>query len=125
MLRIGMVVLGVSDIRRASQFWCEVLRYAPRDRELAPGDDWIALIPLDGHGPALGLGTSASSVEEHPRMHFDLHVEDAAEQAAEVDRLVSLGARRVDWDLYPESPDFIVLADPEGNRFCVVDKSHG
>jgi hypothetical protein len=38
---------------------------------------------------------------------------------------LSLGAERVDWDLYPEDPDFIVLADTEGNRFCVVDKSHG
>jgi hypothetical protein len=40
-----------------------------------------------------------------------------------VDRLISLGAHRVDWDLYPEDADFIVLADPDGNRFCVID--HG
>jgi hypothetical protein len=45
---------------------------------------------------------------------------DAADQAAEVERLVSLGAERVDWDLYPEDPDFVVLADTEGNRFCVI-----
>ena len=32
---------------------------------------------------------------------------------------------RVDWDLYPDDPDFVVLADTEGNRFCVVDTSHG
>jgi hypothetical protein len=51
-------------------------------------------------------------------------VDDAAEQAAEVERLVSLGAGRVDWDLYPADPDFVVLADPDGNRFCVVDLSH-
>jgi hypothetical protein len=38
---------------------------------------------------------------------------------------VTLGAERVDWDLYPEDPDFVVLADTEGNRFCVVDTSHG
>ena len=56
-------------------------------------------------------------------MHLDLHVADAAEQAAEVDRLIALGARRVDWDSYPGDPDFVVLADPEGNRFCVVDAS--
>ena len=48
-----------------------------------------------------------------------------SQNAAEVERLISLGAERVDWDLYPEDPDFIVLADTEGNRFCVVDKSHG
>jgi hypothetical protein len=40
------------------------------------------------------------------------------------ERLVSLGASRVDWDSYPADPDFVVLADPEGNRFCIVDLSH-
>lgn len=38
-------------------------------------------------------------------------------------RLVGLGASRVDWDLYPPDPDFVVLADPDGNAFCVVDLS--
>ena len=38
--------------------------------------------------------------------------------------LVSIGAERVAWDSYPEDPDFVVLADPDGNRFCVVDLSH-
>lgn len=53
-----------------------------------------------------------------------LHVADAREQEAEAARLISLGARRVDWDSYPEDPDFIVLEDPEGNRFCIVDLTH-
>jgi Glyoxalase-like domain len=43
--------------------------------------------------------------------------------AAEVDRLLSLGATRVDWTDYPPGADFTVLADPEGNRFCVIDTS--
>ena len=55
---------------------------------------------------------------------MDLHAADASEQEAEAVRLESLGARRVDWDSYPEDPDFIVLEDPEGNRFCIVDLSH-
>jgi len=41
-----------------------------------------------------------------------------------VARRVSLGAEQGDWDLYPDDPDFVVLADPEGNRLCVVDLSH-
>jgi hypothetical protein len=46
---------------------------------------------------------------------------DAADQAAEVERLVALGADRVDWP-YPDRPhDFVVLADPDGNRFFVID----
>ena len=58
--------------------------------------------------------------------HLDLHVADAAGQAAEeAPRLVSLGAERVDWDSYSDDPDFVVLlADPNGNRLCVVDLSH-
>jgi hypothetical protein len=43
----------------------------------------------------------------------------------EIERLVGLGATRVPWDSYSDDPDFVVLADPEGNRFCVVDASHG
>jgi hypothetical protein len=48
----------------------------------------------------------------------------AADQVSEVERLVPLGAGRVDWDRYPDDSDFIVLADPEGNRFCIMDTSH-
>ena len=46
------------------------------------------------------------------------------EQEAEADGLVSLGARRVGWDSYPDDPDFVVLADPDGNRFCIVNLVH-
>jgi catechol 2,3-dioxygenase-like lactoylglutathione lyase family enzyme len=126
MLRVGTVVLGVDDIRRATQFWRAALGYVPRDGELQPDDDFIVLIPAEGRaGTALALGESESPVQEHPRVHLDLYTYSAAEQEAEVERLVSLGGKRVDWDLYPESPDFIVMADTEGNIFCVVDKSHG
>jgi Glyoxalase-like domain len=123
MLRVGTVVLGVNDMKRASDFWRAALSYVPRDGEPDPGDDFLVLVPRSGSGTALALGLSETPVQEHPRVHLDLYVDSTAEQTAEVDRLVSLGARRVDWDLYPESPDFIVLADTEGNIFCVVDKS--
>lgn len=124
MLRIGTTVMGVSDIRRAIGFWCEALDYAPR-RELGPEDDFMMLDPREGPGAALALDTSESPLQKHPRMHLDLYVDSAAEQEAEVERLLSLGASRVDWDLYPETPDFVVLADTEGNIFCVVDTSQG
>ena len=45
---------------------------------------------------------------------------DEAEQLAEVERLISLGATRVEWT-YPADADFVVLADPDGNLFCVVN----
>jgi ABC-type uncharacterized transport system involved in gliding motility auxiliary subunit len=56
-------------------------------------------------------------------MHLDLWASGRAEQLAEVERLISLGARRVEWE-YPEDADFVVLADPDGNLFCVIDAGH-
>ncbi|MGH3648997.1 MAG: VOC family protein [Micromonosporaceae bacterium] len=123
MLSIGTVVFGVSDVARASEFWMRALDYVPRDE---PEDDWVVLIPRDGgSGARLALGSSETPVQDHPRAHLDLYAGDAADQAAEVERLVSLGAQRVDWDLYPDDPDFIVLADTEGNRFCVINTEPG
>lgn len=117
MLTIGSTVLGVNDIARAATFWNEALGYVPRE----PGDDtWVILVPQSGPGPQLALMLSETPVQEHPRIHLDLYADD---QAAEIERLIGLGAQRVDWDLYPEDPDFVVLADPDGNRFCVIDKS--
>ncbi|HEY0486868.1 MAG TPA: VOC family protein [Mycobacteriales bacterium] len=122
MLTIGIIALGVDDMRRAVDFWAQALGYAVDEDETTAR--WTTLVSPDGDGVPLGLMLSETPVQAHPREHLDLYVEDAAAQAAEVERLVGLGAERVDWDLYPEDPDFVVLADPEGNRFCVVDRSH-
>ena len=117
MLTIGTTVLGVHDVVRARAFWTEALGYVAA-RE--PDDDtFIILVPASGTGARLALDLSVSEVQEHPRVHLDLYADD---QAAEIERLVGLGATRVDWDLYPEGEcDFVVLADPDGNRFCVID----
>ena len=124
MLSIGTVVVGVGDLHRAVAFWSEALGYVPR-REIEEDDDFAVLRPAVGPGAHLSLGVSETPVRAHPRVHLDLYAGDAADQAREVERLVALGATRVDWDLYPADPDFVVLADTEGNRFCVVDTSHG
>jgi hypothetical protein len=123
MLRIGTVVVGVNEMRRAVRFWEQALGYVPRDEV---EDDWAVLIPSDGRpGTHIALQLSETPVQEHPRIHLDLYAGDAVDQAAQVERLLGLGAERVDWDLYPDNPDFIVLADTEGNRFCVIDTGHG
>jgi len=124
MLKIGTVVLGVADVRRAADFWTRALHYVPREGTVEDDPTWTVLVPAGGMGASLALGLSETPVQEHPRVHLALYAGDAADQAAEVERLVSLGAARVDWDLYPDHPDFVVLADPEGNRFCVIDTSH-
>src|SRR5215469_14213097 len=122
MLSFGVVVLGVSDARRAAEFWSMALGYELRGDGFGGWEK--VLVPPDGAGTAIALQRSQTPPEEHPRMHLDLHAASADEQEAEASRLVSLGARRVEWDSYPEDPDFIVLEDPEGNRFCIVDLSH-
>ncbi|WP_018548463.1 VOC family protein [Streptomyces sp. LaPpAH-108] len=123
MLRLGTIVMGAADVRRAAEFWARALGYVPRDGEVS--DDWTVLVPADGApGPGIALDLSTTPVQDHPRVHLDLYAADAAEQRSEITRLLALGAERVDWDLYPEDADFVVLADPEGNRFCVIDAAH-
>jgi Glyoxalase-like domain len=51
--------------------------------------------------------------------HFDLYTSD---QKGEVERLLALGARRYPWKYRPGA-DFVVLEDPDGNLFCVVEKA--
>lgn len=115
MLTVGSMVLGVEDVGRAVRFWSAALDYRLRD----PGDaTWAVLVPAHGQGAQVALQLSETPVQEYPRLHLDLYADD---RAAEAERLVSLGASRVDWDRYPENPDFVVLADPDGNRFCVVE----
>jgi catechol 2,3-dioxygenase-like lactoylglutathione lyase family enzyme len=122
MLTFGVVVLGVTDRRRAEDFWCAALGYQVRTDGFG---GWTrVLVPPGGTGTMIALQLSETPPEDYPRIHFDLHVADAAEQEAEAERLVSLGASRVDWDSFPDDPDFIVLADPDGNRFCIVDLGH-
>jgi catechol 2,3-dioxygenase-like lactoylglutathione lyase family enzyme len=111
MVRIDTVVINVKDARRAAQFWGRALGYAPRS------EGSLTLVPLDGGGPAVNL-------DETDQAHVDLHVASAAEQQAEVERLIGLGARQVAWE-YPNDANFVVLADTEGNVFCVVNAGHG
>ena len=118
-LTIGNIVLGVDDFSRALAFWTGALGYVLRDGE--HDGRFAVLVPADGGpGALLALMVNDTPPEPRPRVHLDLYADD---QQAEIERLVGLGASEVDWDLYPEDADFVVLADPEGNRFCVVDRS--
>ena len=116
MVSIGSIVLRVDDVRRQAAFWAAALDYVPREE---PDDSSQMLSPRDGVGPNLNLDRRPSDVQIPPRIHLDLYAED---QAAEVRRLIGLGASEVPWDKRPPDADFVILADPEGNRFCVIDK---
>jgi catechol 2,3-dioxygenase-like lactoylglutathione lyase family enzyme len=117
-LRIGSIVLRVDDLQRQTEFWEAALGYVRRDN--GESDDFVLLGPPDGAGPNLSLDQVRSSLQIPPRLHLDLYTED---QAGEVERLKALGASEVHWDKRPPDADYVILADPEGNRFCVVDIS--
>jgi predicted enzyme related to lactoylglutathione lyase len=118
-LSIGSTVIGVADVDRAMRFWADALDYVPRDE---PEESWVVLVPRDGVGAQLSLMRSDTQSQHHPRVHLDLYAPDPA---TEIDRLLGLGARRVEeWDGYDEDSDFTVIEDPDGNRFCVVDTSN-
>ncbi len=117
MLTVGSIVLRVDDLARQRAFWMAALDYLPREET---SDDFALLRPRDGVGPNLSLDQVPSAVQIPPRIHLDLYAQD---QAAEVARLIDLGATEVHWDKRPADADYIILADPEGNRFCVIDAS--
>ena len=122
MLAFGVLVLGVTDRARAEEFWCAALGYRLRGDALGR---WARVLePPGGTGTMIALPLSETPPDDHPRHHLDLHVADAAEREAEADRLVSLGASRVDWDRFPDDPDLIVLADTEGNPFGILNLGH-
>ena len=106
MLRLGAVVMKVSDVDRAGAFWSAALGYARQPHHPA------FLVPEGAPGTRLHL-------DEDDRTHLDLWADVEADQQAEVERLISLGAQRVEWE-YPDDADFVVLADQDGNLFCVI-----
>jgi hypothetical protein len=73
----------------------------------------------DGRGPFVTFGPPAGAAKEGKnRLHLDIAPPAGGDQAAEVERLIALGARRI--DIGQGEVSWVVLADPEGNEFCVL-----
>lgn len=115
MLNVGSIVMRVDDLERQKEFWTRALHYVAREGD---DHDYALLRPSDGVGPNLALDEHHSDAHLPPRIHLDLYADD---QAAEVERLRGLGAREVRWDRRPADADYVIMEDPEGNRFCVID----
>lgn len=111
-VRIGSIVIDVNDFPRMMAFWQAALRYVP-GRPPDAGDPFVILKDPAGKGPNVSID---GMPPERGRLHLDLYTDD---QAGEVERLLRLGATQY----RPRDPgeDFVVLEDPEGNLFCVVD----
>ncbi len=112
-MEIGSIVWGVKDVERAVGFWSQALDYRLK---YPASEDWAILISQNGSGIQMSLNKISS--DKAKRHHIDLFTHN---QKEEVDRLLALGAVRAEWN-YPPDADYIVLQDPDGNPFCVVQR---
>jgi hypothetical protein len=98
------------------EFWQAALHYTPRE---PARQGWVVLRDPDGRGPNLSLQARERRSGKRSWVHLDLYTEN---REGEVERLIALGARRYPWRHRKEA-DFVVLEDPDGNLFCVVQKN--
>ncbi len=104
------------DPQRLASFWGGVLGWEPADDH----HDDFALVPSDDTGFRLRFVASEQPKIRQNQMHFDLTSASLEEQQQTVARALELGGRHIDIGQLPEEPH-VVLADPEGNEFCVIE----
>jgi hypothetical protein len=120
------LAIDCSDPHGLARFWCAVLGYEVQD-----DSDGVVTIgsPAVPEGklrpgpvpPTLTFAQVPEGKTIKNRLHLDLRA-DGVTTAAELDRLLALGARRVDVGQGPDV-SWVVLADPEGNEFCLLSRS--
>ncbi|HUO42931.1 MAG TPA: VOC family protein [Methylomirabilota bacterium] len=117
-LKIGSVVIDCINFDEMLAFWQEALHYV----STAPANEGWAIL-RDPVGRNTNVSLNQVSVSERlvgrNWLHFDLYTN---EPEGEVKRLLDLGAERHP-QTYDPDDDFIVLEDPDGNLFCIVDTS--
>jgi glyoxalase superfamily protein len=121
------IVIDCKDVAAQARWWANVLDWriiyeAPDEVVIVPpraiekGDQ----IPVEEQGPGLVFVPVSEGKTVKNRLHIDLAPRADDDQAAEVARLEALGAKRVDVGQDEEKATWVVLADPEGNEFCVL-----
>ncbi len=117
-MAINMVQIGIdcNDMMSQADFWCAALGYRRGD---ASEDNYLGMTPPENSGlPVLYLQKVPEQKQTKNRLHFDLFVEDPEQ---EIERLIALGARIIGTP-FPkdvEQWNWQVMADPEGNEFCI------
>ena len=109
-LRLGSTVINCADLQLMSSFWSQALGLVPVS---TAEDDGFRV--LRGEHGNLSLQLSRTVISARDQMHLDLYTDD---QTGEVKRLVGLGAKIVRHNRHPDDA-YVVMADPEGNEFCV------
>jgi Glyoxalase-like domain len=116
-LEIQSLVIDCKDPDALAQWWASALNYEITYQSPPDGTDERELvISQPGGGWELLFGGNPDEKVVKNRLHLDLRPDD---RAAEVERLVGLGATNVDIGQGPEVT-WVVLADPEGNEFCIL-----
>ncbi|MER6097960.1 VOC family protein [Streptomyces sp. NPDC001728] len=117
--RISELIVDAADPEKLAVFWSQVLGYVELGRE---DDGSIEIGPPEvgfgGPQPTLVLSPSSSPRTGKLRLHIDVNPTDR-DQDAELQRLLALGARRADVG-QTGTESWHVLADPEGNEFCLL-----
>jgi predicted enzyme related to lactoylglutathione lyase len=111
------VVVDCEDPFRLADFWCQVLGY----QIVYQTDDIVAIAQGADTFPGIEFIRTTHHERRKSSLHLDLNPDD---QDAEVSRLLALGARHVDVG-QPAGAGWVVLADPEGNAFCVLAPQGG
>ena len=109
------IVIDCADPRALAPFWSAVTGY----REKYGDDEWVQLVDPAGRGVTIGFQRVPEPKVGKNRLHIDLSADDEEAAAA---RIEGLGGKRL-WVSDDAEDVFIVLADPEGNEFCVVRDS--
>jgi predicted enzyme related to lactoylglutathione lyase len=116
---ISHTTIDAADAYAQSLFWATVLGYAQDpDDPNQPGHEECMIFSPDGRSRVLFIEVPDTKQVKN-RMHFDL-VPAEGTRDAEAARLVSIGATVVDDLRRPDGSGWVVLADPEGNEFCIL-----
>jgi catechol 2,3-dioxygenase-like lactoylglutathione lyase family enzyme len=126
-IRWYSIVVDCKDVGAQARWWADVLDW----RVVYESEDEFVIVPprafeenhqvpLDEQGPGLVFVTVPEDKAIKNRLHIDLAPGPDDDQAAEVARLEALGATRVNVGQDESTVTWVVLADPEGNEFCVL-----
>jgi predicted enzyme related to lactoylglutathione lyase len=115
-----VVVIDCGDLERSARFWASALGY---ERAGPPSPPYQGLVPADGHGVEILLQRVPEAKNGKNRLHLDLRTRDLD---AEVERVTALGAQRLTGEpVTEEGWSWHILADPDGNEFCILQPPAG
>jgi hypothetical protein len=115
--QLAVIAIDAIKPRVVADFWCAVLDWLVVDEDT----DIISIAPKDTAGPSIDVIAVPEGKTIKNRLHFDLRA-DGVSTAEELERLLALGAVRTDVGQGPDA-SWVVLADPEGNEFCLLSRS--